>query len=140
MPVMSHGWPAESCLRIANAAAGESQARNISPQPQYSATSLKIAKSASACPGARATFRIRPMRRSELMKVPSFSPHPAAGSTSSAIRAVSVVAYMSCTTRQSRRPRMSRAWSWLIQECAVFVQTTHSPRMRPWRMPSRISL
>ena len=108
MPLMSHGWPAESRLSIWNVAAGDRHARNISPQPQYSATSLKMEKSASACPGARATFLIRPMRRSELMKVPSFSPQPAAGSTRSAIRAVSVVAYMSCTTRHSRRPRMSR--------------------------------
>ena len=48
-------------------------------------------KSASACPGARRTFLTRPMRRSELMNVPSFSPQPAAGKRRSARWAVSVV-------------------------------------------------
>jgi hypothetical protein len=36
-------------------------------------------KSASAWPGARETLLTRPIRRSELMKVPIFSPQPAAG-------------------------------------------------------------
>ena len=36
-------------------------------------------KSASAWPGAFATFFTRPKRRSLLMNVPSFSPQPAAG-------------------------------------------------------------
>ncbi len=67
-------------------------------------------KSASASPGAWATFLVRPIRRSELMKVPSFSPHPAAGRTRSASSAVSVLVYMSCTTRKSSRASTSRAW------------------------------
>ena len=139
MPVMSQGWPADSRLRIWNVASGDSHARNCSPQPQYSATSLKMAKSDSASPGAAATFLMVPMRRSELMKVPSFSPHAAAGSTRSAICAVSVDAYMSWTTRKSRRPRTSRTCDWLIHECAVFVATTQSPLMRSSRMPLTIS-
>ena len=36
-------------------------------------------KSESAWPGARRTFLIRPIRRSELMNVPSFSPHAGRG-------------------------------------------------------------
>ena len=36
-------------------------------------------KSASASPGARATFRTTPIRRSELMNVPSFSPQAGRG-------------------------------------------------------------
>ena len=98
-----------------------------------------MAKSASASPGAAATFLIVPMRRSELMKVPSFSPHAAAGSTRSAIRAVSVDAYMSWTTRKSSRPRMSWAWAWLIHECAVLVAMTQRPLIRSSRMPLTIS-
>src|SRR5579871_6067639 len=103
MPVMSQGWPAVQRFRIWNTASGLVQSLNSSPQPQASAISRKMWKSASASPGGRATFLIRPTRRSELMKVPSFSPQPADGSTRSASAAVSVVADMSCTTRKSRR-------------------------------------
>ncbi len=136
MPLKSHGRPAESRLRIWKTASGECHLRNISPHPQYSASSLKIAKSDRATPGACTTFLCKPIRLSELMKVPSFSPQPAAGSTRSAISAVSVVVYMSCTTRKSSRSRMSRACDWLIHEWAGFVQMTHRPRILPARIPS----
>ena len=102
MPVMSQGWPAESRLSIWNTACGDFHSRNISPQPQYSATNLKMWKSARAAPGAAATFRTTPMRRSEFIKVPSFSPQPAAGSTKCASRAVSVaIAERCCVNRKT---------------------------------------
>jgi len=76
--------------------------------------------------------------RSELMKVPSFSPHPAAGSTMSAPTAVSVSRYISCTTRHSSRPSTSVRWAWLIQECAGLVAMTQRPRILPARIASMI--
>ena len=95
-------------------------------------------KSARAWPGARRTFLISPIRRSELMNVPSFSPQAAAGSTRSASWAVSVEWYMSCTTRKSSRSRMSRSRPWSIQEWAGLVAMTHRPRILPASMPSMI--
>ena len=96
-------------------------------------------KSASAWPGALATFLIRPIRRSELMNVPSFSPQAAAGSTRWACRAVSVVSYMSCTTRKSSRPNTSSSMLRLIHEWAGLVAMTQSPLICSLRMPSMIS-
>ena len=95
MPVKSHGCPRESDFNFSKTTCGEVQSANIAPQPQESAIRRNMEKSASACPGALATFLIRPMRRSELISVPSFSPQPAAGKTRSARCAVSVVVYMS---------------------------------------------
>ncbi len=138
MPVMSHGCPRDSSLSDWNTASGDVQLLNMSPHPHASAISRKMWKSASASPGARATFLSSPSRRSELMNVPSFSPHPAAGRTMCACCAVSVVVYMSCTTSVSRRPRISRASTWLIHECDVLVATTHRPLILPARIPSMI--
>ena len=45
------------------------------PDPEYTPRLLDLLERY----GARATFFKRPMRRSELINVPSFSPHPAAG-------------------------------------------------------------
>lgn len=90
-----------SSVSILNTSSGELHFWNISAQPQNWATSLKMLKSESARPGARETFLTSPMRRSELMKTPSFSPQPAAGRTRSALTALSVEEYMSWTTRKS---------------------------------------
>jgi hypothetical protein len=89
---MSQGRPRDSSLMLSNTSSGVFQPANSEPQPHASASRRKIAKSASAWPGARATFFTRPTRRSELMNVPSFSPQPAAGSTRCARCAVSVSA------------------------------------------------
>ena len=67
------------------------------------------------------------MRRSELMNVPSFSPQPAAGSTRWARCAVSVVAYMSCTTRKSSLLEQLVERVWWIHEWAELVAMIHSP-------------
>ena len=135
---MSHGWPREISWIAANTSSGRRQRANSSAHPHASPTRRRIEKSASAEPGARRTFRRSPIRRSELMKVPSFSPHPAAGRTMSASRAVSVVAYRSCTTSTSSFRSVSRASLWWIHEWAPFVAITQSARIRPARISARI--
>ena len=88
-------------------------------------------KSASAWPGARATFFTRPMRRSELMNVPSFSPQPAAGSTRSR-----AAPSRSCVhVLHDEEIELARAASlnslWWIHECDGLVAMTHSPLIFP---------
>ena len=79
MPDMSQGWPSERRPITSNTASGDCHSENISPHPHASAMSRKMEKSANASPGAADTRLRIPTRRSELMNVPSFSPHPAAG-------------------------------------------------------------
>ena len=89
-------------------------------------------KSASAWPGARATFLTRPIRRSELMNVPSFSPQPAAGSTRWAqLRGLGGGVHV--LHDQEVEPARARrgASSWLIHECAGLVAMTHRPLILP---------
>lgn len=135
MPVMSQGWSLVSWVRSWNVASGEFHFWNISAQPQYWAMSLNMLKSESAWPGARAIFLTRPMRLSELMKVPSFSPQLAAGRTRSALMALSVVEYMSWTTRKSSFCMASLYLSWWIHEWAPLVAMTQRPLIFPSWMP-----
>src|SRR5690606_15918871 len=102
------GGPFPEQFAAAPAIGDESEDREITERLP-GRPSRRLDKSPGPCPGPARTFWPPPTRRSELMNVPSFSPQPAAGSTRCAIRAVSVEAYMSCTTRKSRRLRTSRA-------------------------------
>ena len=66
MPEKSHGWPRDSSFKIWNVASGERQFRKSSPQPQASATSLKIAKSLSAFPAGIDPVRFEVLRNALL--------------------------------------------------------------------------
>ena len=66
------------------------------------ATSQTIRQSGRAEPGAGRNGRCREIRRSELVTVPSFSPHAVAGSSTWAWRVVSVCRMQSDTTTRSQ--------------------------------------
>ena len=71
----------------------------ISKSPSRSAMSRNISKSVRASPGGATMAFTLPMRRSEFVYVPSFSPQIAAGNTKSAKSLVGVGWKPSCTTR-----------------------------------------
>ena len=117
---------------IWNAASGDVQRANMSPQPQASAISWKMWKSASASPGARATFLMQadaPLRVDER----PFLLAPAGRRQDEVRRAARSRWSCTCPARRGSRaaPSMSRASAWLIHECAVFVATTHRPLILP---------
>ena len=71
------------------------------------------------------------MQRSELVTVPSFSPHAVAGSNTCASRAVSVRAVTSETTTKSQPAMASRTASASGIETAGLVWMIHSALIRP---------
>ena len=80
------------------------------------------------------------MRRSELVTVPSFSPHVLAGSNTSAYLQVSVLLNASCTTTNSA---FSSAASTLFKsgiECAGLVQAIQIALISPLFTASNISI
>ena len=89
--------------------------------------------------GAGTAWRTREMRRSELVTVPPFSPHAAAGSTTSAYGTVSVCRKASCTTTNSAALSASRILSISGIEWTGLVQTIQTALMRPVRIASNIS-
>ena len=91
MPVISQGCPELIFFNMLNTDSGLFHLLTQLPQFHFFANSLKIEKSDRAMPGAGRTFLICPIRRSELINVPSFSAQPDAGKKRSASSAVSVV-------------------------------------------------
>jgi hypothetical protein len=67
-----------------------------------------MSRSGRACPGGSTTFSDRWTVRSALVKTPVFSPHVAAGSTTSASAAVSVRKRSCTTTNSSSEDRIDR--------------------------------
>ena len=103
------------------------------------ARSWTISQSGRDSPTGGTTRRTRWTRRSELVKVPSFSANEAAGSTTSASSAVSC-RKMSCTTRKSSRSKASRACARFGSVSSGFSPTTYMQRMPPRRMSSTMSV
>ena len=98
-----------------------------------------IAQSWRASPGGVMAGLTRVMRRSELVTVPSFSPHELAGSNTSAYWQVSVLLYASCTTTNSA---VLSAVNTLFKsgiECAGFVQAIQIALISPLLTASNIS-
>jgi len=90
-----------------------------------------MSRSGRACPGGSTAFSDKCTVRSTLVKVPVFSAHVAAGSTTSASCAVSV-RKMSCTTKNSRScDRIDRTRASSGSETAGFVPLTHNIRSEP---------
>ncbi|CAB4960959.1 unannotated protein [freshwater metagenome] len=89
MPVWSQTRPA---VRLTNSAwtAAASGQENASSQPSAAARRARMRQSGSASPGGSIALRMRVTRRSELVVVPAFSGHAAAGRTRSANAVVSV--------------------------------------------------
>ena len=79
------------------------------------------------------------MHRSELVTVPSFSPHAAAGSAMCARLTVSLEATFSDTTSSSSRDSASRTASARGSDTAGLVPMTHSALMRPSATASNMS-
>ncbi len=103
------------------------------------ASSQLIHQSGRACPGASMALRTRCTRRSELVKVPSFSAKAAAGRKTWASSAVSCM-NRSWTTRQSSWRRALSVW-WRSGSASMgFSPTTYMARMVPSRQPSVISV
>ena len=92
---------AESAACSRKIAAGPDQAK-ASGQPRRRPTCASAHQSGRAAPGAGRKARWREMRRSEFVTVPDFSPQPAAGSSTSASRAVSVRPVTSETTTKGQ--------------------------------------
>ena len=80
-------------------------------KPSFLATSQTAHQSALACLGESKNARCREIRRSELVTVPSFSPHPNAGSKTSAYAVVSVWAQISEITTNSHFSNARLTWS-----------------------------
>ena len=128
----------ERAAYSSNTSAAVSQPK-ASAQPIRTATSARIRQSSRACPGAGRSARWRLMRRSELVTLPSFSPQPVAGSSTSANRVVSVSAIISLTTTKSQAAiaRDTRSASGI--DTAGLVQMIHSALMRPSSTARNIS-
>ena len=95
------------------------------------ATSLMIHQSGRASPGSARNARWREMRRSELVTVPSFSPHAAAGSFTCACRTVSVSAIASETTTKGQALSAASTASPSGSVSTGLVAMIHSALMRP---------
>jgi hypothetical protein len=78
-----------SAANSAYTSAGDDHA-NASPNPSAAASPAAICQSGRAAPGGSSSLRTSPTRRSELVIVPSFSGHAAAGRTACASADVSV--------------------------------------------------
>ena len=74
MPVISQGCPELIFFNMLNTDSGLFHLLIQLSQFHFFANSLKIEKSDRAIPGAGRTFFICPIRRSELINVPSFLP------------------------------------------------------------------
>ena len=107
MPRMSQSRPAVVATCSAKTSASERQAK-AAPKPSRSATRAAMRQSGSASPGGGTAARRRATPRSLFVIVPDFSPQPAAGSSRSAKRAVSVVPTTSCTTTSGVRSSARR--------------------------------
>ncbi len=98
-----------------------------------------MAQSGRAAPGGAMAGRMSCTRRSVLVKVPSFSANPAAGSTTSARCAVSL-GKRSCTTRKSTASSPSATWVRLGSDSMGFSPMTKMARMSPRSAPWMISV
>ena len=87
-----------------------------------------------ACAGAGKKLRWREMRRSELVTVPVFSPHPVAGNSTSAQAAVSVMASISDTTTRGHFSKAARALLASGMETTGLVAMIHTALMLPSSM------
>ena len=116
-----------ACSR--NTAAGPSQAK-AAAKPIRRATWANIHQSGRASPGASRNLRWREMRRSELVTVPSFSPQPAAGSTTCPKRVVSV-GQQSDTATNGHAASAARTRPVRGRLAAGLVATIHSAFTRP---------
>jgi hypothetical protein len=103
---------------------------NSASQPIRLATSVSIHQSGRASPGGARNARWREMRRSELVIVPSFSPQPAAGRTTSA-KAVVSVGQQSLTTTNGHAASASRTRAARGMLAAGLVPRTHSALTPP---------
>ena len=97
-----------------------------------------MSKSERASPGGSTARRTRETRRSPLVKVPSFSPQMAAGSTTWASSVVGVV-NPSWTTRRSSLERAHSSRARLGNDTGGLVATTHRALMVPSQIPSMMS-
>ncbi len=106
---------------------------------QPRATCVTIHQSGLASPAAGRNRRWREMRRSELVTVPSFSPHAAAGRRICAPAfTVSLASTFSETTNRSSFLSASRTWLARGSETAGLVAITHSALILPRAMASNI--
>lgn len=101
----------------------------------HAASADRIRQSARAVPGGATAWRMRCTRRSQLVKVPSFSVKAAAGSTTSASRAVSL-RRSSTTTRKSRACSARNSWFWSGSVTTSSSPITISARSWPRRAAS----
>lgn len=90
-----------------------------------------IFQSGRLAPGAERKARWREIRRSELVTVPSFSPHPVAGSSTSAKSPVSVRAMMSDTATKGTLAIAAATPSASGRLTAGFVDITQSALILP---------
>ncbi len=91
---------------------------------------MTICQSGRAWPGGSTALRTRWTRRSVLVNVPSTSANDAAGSTTSANSAVSVM-NKSWTTRNSTASRARRVYPALASDTTVFSPMMYTPRILP---------
>jgi hypothetical protein len=90
-----------------------------------------MSRSGRASPGGSTARSLRWTVRSTFVKVPAFSPHVAAGSTTSASCAVSVMKRSWTTTISPGRDRMERIRCSSGSETAGFVAEIHSSSIEP---------
>lgn len=100
-------------------------------KPMRRATPQTMRQSGRLSPAGARNGRCREMRRSELVTVPDFSPHAAAGSSTSAHRVVSVCRTQSDTTTSGQRASASPIRSASGMLTTGFVAMIQTALMRP---------
>ena len=110
------------------------------PTSSFSAIAEKISKSLLASPGGSTAFLTNPTRRSELVKVPVFSAHIAAGRNTLAYSAESTFSNTSWTTRNSRLLKLFAIRCVSGMDVAGLVAMSQRPLTFPASMSGKMSV